>query len=233
MQELFMHQLYIDQAKLFRLGQLNHLSDNGYAVHSCLAEVFREDAPAPFAIVGSNGKLLEILAYSDQPKEELVENAKTYSMPLAYECIDWEAFHSKPMPLLAAGTVCDFSIRMCPVSRSSKEKKELDVFLSKVLSKESQQTDRMKVYCRWFSKLLKEKEAADCLDVRVEGFRLATLERRDSGRVLKRLKRPDVSFAGTLSVKDSKLFLEAIRKGLGRHKAFGFGMLLLKRSQKY
>lgn len=229
MQELYMHQLYIDQSKLFMIQK--DVIDNGYAVHACLNEVFREHAPSPFAIVGSNGKRLDVLAYSNYSIEQLKEDAKTDSLPYAYECIDWDAMRSKKMPLLPKESVFDFKIRMCPVRRQ--KKKELDVYLSEVFSKRSSSLDRLETYSNWFAELLTAKCGAESAELKVEAFRLASLERRDSDRVIKRLRRPDVTFSGTLMIRDEEQFYRSLSKGFGRHKAFGFGMILLKRRQRF
>ncbi len=52
--------------------------------------------------------------------------------------------------------------------------------------------------------------------------------RRDKGRALHSLAGPDVSFTGVLTVADPDRFATLLAHGVGRHAAFGFGMLLLK-----
>ena len=39
---------------------------------------------------------------------------------------------------------------------------------------------------------------------------------------------PDVIIHGNVTVKDQTLFQQVLRKGIGRHKSFGYGMLLLR-----
>jgi CRISPR system Cascade subunit CasE len=41
-------------------------------------------------------------------------------------------------------------------------------------------------------------------------------------------EKPDVTLRGRLSITDSAAFADLLRRGVGRHKAFGFGMLLLR-----
>jgi CRISPR system Cascade subunit CasE len=55
------------------------------------------------------------------------------------------------------------------------------------------------------------------------------LLRRTHGnhRTTKRLERPDVRFEGDLTVRDAERFHEWLAHGIGRHRAFGFGALML------
>ena len=69
---------------------------------------------------------------------------------------------------------------------------------------------------------------AECTDVRVTAFSLSKFLRRDRERKGSHIKRPDVSFEGTLKVTDAEAFQRTVRRGIGRHRSFGFGMLLLK-----
>jgi len=49
----------------------------------------------------------------------------------------------------------------------------------------------------------------------------------DRRRASRAIDGPDVTFTGTLEVTDSAAFSALLARGLGRHRAFGFGMLLL------
>ena len=53
------------------------------------------------------------------------------------------------------------------------------------------------------------------------------LQRRAGGRQIFS-RRPDVTFRGTLQVTDPDRFHALLARGVGRHRAFGFGMLLLR-----
>jgi CRISPR system Cascade subunit CasE len=48
--------------------------------------------------------------------------------------------------------------------------------------------------------------------------------REDAGRI----ERPNAVLEGTLTVGDPDAFARLLARGIGRHRAFGFGMLLLK-----
>lgn len=63
---------------------------------------------------------------------------------------------------------------------------------------------------------------------RLESFRLATVTRRRHDRSVRRFARPDAEFAGVLAIEDGATFSRALARGLGRHRSFGFGMILLR-----
>jgi len=44
----------------------------------------------------------------------------------------------------------------------------------------------------------------------------------------KKLERPQALLKGVLTVKESNTFNRLLARGIGRHRAFGYGMLLLK-----
>lgn len=67
-------------------------------------------------------------------------------------------------------------------------------------------------------------------DARVEGFRLTRLLSRDrsgGGARSRFAEGPDALVTGTLIVADRDAFAAGIARGVGRYRAFGFGMLLL------
>jgi CRISPR system Cascade subunit CasE len=52
--------------------------------------------------------------------------------------------------------------------------------------------------------------------------------RRDKSRRLRRVEGPDATFSGLLVVKEPDNFVKLLAHGVGRHGAFGYGMLLLR-----
>ncbi len=64
-------------------------------------------------------------------------------------------------------------------------------------------------------------------------FSLRTVVRRsapqaEGARLKHTVQGPDAVFTGLLQVRDSAAFAALLARGIGRHRAFGFGMLLLK-----
>jgi CRISPR system Cascade subunit CasE len=106
---------------------------------------------------------------------------------------------------------------------------------------------RTAAYLDWLADQLTRDGAAALVDARVVGLLRRPLLRRgvhrghdakgrrgprrntDSARVLAPtpVPVPDVAFAGVLTVGDPEAFAALVARGVGRHRAFGFGMLLL------
>jgi CRISPR system Cascade subunit CasE len=62
----------------------------------------------------------------------------------------------------------------------------------------------------------------------LDAFRLSRVRRRNNERVLRSQNGPEASFSGILRVIDGAALSAALARGIGRHRAFGFGMLLLR-----
>jgi CRISPR system Cascade subunit CasE len=139
--------------------------------------------------------------------------------------------------MIESGVRLGFSARACPVRRIARcgpltrERAEVDAFLAKAWEVGPDvPLGRNDVYCEWLRDELAKENAAEVLDVSVANFRLGHLQRRTHGEGRKghRSERPDVTFEGTLVVRDTAAFGRRLARGVGRHRAFGFGMLLLK-----
>ena len=92
--------------------------------------------------------------------------------------------------------------------------------------------DRGVVYTDWLRERFSDA-GADLDHAQLDAFHLSTVLRRsspdDTGR--RRLldqRGPDARFSGRLTVREPERFGAALGRGLGRHRAFGFGMLLLR-----
>ena len=81
---------------------------------------------------------------------------------------------------------------------------------------------RERVYAGW----LGERCGAA---VRIERWRLAAFRRSRTNRGdgLGPIG-PDATLHGDLEVADPEAFTQLVRRGVGRHKAYGYGMLLLR-----
>ena len=59
-------------------------------------------------------------------------------------------------------------------------------------------------------------------------FALPRVGRRDASRRLRWVEGPDTVMSGELQTSDPDAFARLLARGIGRHRAFGFGMLLLR-----
>ncbi|MCB1391028.1 MAG: type I-E CRISPR-associated protein Cas6/Cse3/CasE [Rhodobiaceae bacterium] len=122
---------------------------------------------------------------------------------------------------------------------------EVDAFLVEALRLHSDDASGMRlaeraredVYRDWLAQRLGEAAALECADgsptpdARMVKFRRSRVVREaeakgDTKRV-RAPEGPDAVFHGTLRVRDPAKFAELLQRGVGRHRAYGFGMLML------
>lgn len=130
-------------------------------------------------------------------------------------------------------------MRVRPVRRSILDGRERDVFLA-----EAERADRTgahtnvireAVYRQWLEQQFGAHGAARVVDARMTAFQLAELtlrtqvtEQSTAGRTKRSVCGPDATFEGDVQIGDPRAFADLVARGVGRHRAFGFGMLLLK-----
>lgn len=215
-----------------------HSNDIGYVLHAGLAALFGELSPETFAIERMEERSIRILAYSERPLAELQERAATYADPAVYRLCDWERAADKPMPTTwREGQRLGFQARVCPTVRTAKAGPfhragaEVDAFLVAARhAGEGPKPDRAVVYGKWLAMALERSGGARLEVSTIENFHVESLLRRTQGerRSAPQVRKPDVTFQGALTVTSPERFEALLRRGVGRHRAFGFGMLLLR-----
>jgi CRISPR system Cascade subunit CasE len=226
--------------------------DLGYALHAALAHVFGEAAPKPFRLreprCGSRSDDNEdsaLYAYSVADEVALKECA-TLAEPDVHVALGLETLAVKPMPTdWAEGRRLEFEVRIRPIVRCDRagdrdRLRERDAFLAALppaaTAAPPNGISREEVYRQWLARELGRDGAAVPLagTLRMAGFQRTRVQRRgrpaaDGRRTLgPPLEGPDALFTGTLEVRDGGAFAALVRRGIGRHRAFGFGMLLLR-----
>ena len=247
---LHLVQMIFDGPSLLRGARAHNLSSAdrgsaGYLLHATLAACFGDLAPKPFR-ARERGRHFDVLGYSRSTADELRSHAQTYAEPVYWSgCSQIE---SKEMPSdWAAGRELGFEVRVCPVVRlasaletppqrpgdepfSVRKGAEVDVFLRENWRRgqNDPKLDRADVYERWLAKAMGPSVAIE--SATLEHFQLPYLTRRTQGtsRKSRRVQRPDATFRGRLKVEDAPDFQRLLARGVGRHRAFGFGMLLLR-----
>lgn len=243
---LYLTQLRVDLPRLLRASHLSlrameHL-DLGYLVHTFLDSMFGAAAFRPFvlpALQSSEGSVghqrsLEVLGYSRLDAAGLNHAALEGALPELYAALDGEIC-SKPMPSAwPLGRMVRLGLRACPTVRYMQggKQREMDAFLRAVESGAAQ--SREKVYVDWLQRELGHNPALRIHSVRVESFRLVHLVRRTQGESRQGcvIQLPEVWFDIQVEVLDSDAFARALARGVGRHRAFGFGMLLVRRAER-
>lgn len=226
---LTMLELRLDPQALIRFAQGNGFNRNrdedlGYTTHAWLKALFQERSPKPYRFIhGTDPKLL---GYSGESGKNLLEQAQTFANPLALGVTRIEDLHAaKVMPKeWRCGRRLGFEVMACPTSRKGGHEKDLYHHRIERLVEGEQTPSRESVYREWLETQF--GGAARLETATLDKFRFVSQYRR--GLDKKKLERPQALLKGVLIVTDSDIFNRLLARGIGRHRAFGYGMLLLR-----
>jgi CRISPR system Cascade subunit CasE len=218
-----------------RHNALSPDGDYGYALHGLLSAAFGEQAPKPFRYMGTRQGLL---AYTLEDMQTLRLNA-SLAPPDVARALGLDSLDARPFPCVwNEGQVLGFEVRVRPVVRA-KDGRERDAFLHAVDAIPSEEGDgiaqRARIYGEWLAKQFAVDGATQIIQAQMEEFRLTRVLRKESKSAGENGKRkshavtgPDAVFNGQLQVCNPDAFARLLARGVGRHRAFGFGMLLLR-----
>ena len=246
---LYLARMTLDAARLMRLAHRQNMpsdeTDLGYPLHALLSELFGKGTLQPFRALERSTRAVSLLGYSRSSAQELQRHAESFADPAAYAACRWETFAVKPMPSTwPEGRRLGFEVRACPVVRLANDLQtehrgrpktyrrgsELDAWQHRRwIASEPEEITREQAYTEWLEQRL--EEGAQLNWVQLQGFqrvRLARRSRKPDGRPWKLLERPEAMLRGELTVRNAAAFSEALASGVGRHAAFGFGMVLLR-----
>ncbi|MBD3347949.1 MAG: type I-E CRISPR-associated protein Cas6/Cse3/CasE [Candidatus Eisenbacteria bacterium] len=239
--KLYMLRCRLETPRLLEIGKRHRLPlqhvDTGYLVHCVLAGLFGDDAPNPFHVEGQPGRFVTVLAYGSVPEDTLRDRARAFADPGVHASLDWDSLAQKPMPVRwEVGTRVSFRLRACPVKRMSSPGKlhrkgaEVDAFLVRCREVGPDVVvEREHVYLEWFRGQLERRGGAKLVRGGLEAFKRVRLVRRSGGerRCAHTVERPDALLRGLLEITDGRAFCRLLADGIGRHRSFGYGMLLL------
>ena len=217
--------------------------DEGRALHHLVDEVLGPGALRPFRLLvpprrtGGN-----LYAYSMLDAMALRTAARAHALPDHLNVLSPDQFESKPMPdVWRVGQQLGFDIRARPVRRLRRDLDtssgvigkgaEIDAFLLEALRRhpttpsgmEKDNRTREAVYLDWLADRLTPAATLDRPASRLVRFRRVRVARGDGGP-----EGPDATFHGTMTVTDPAAFAALLARGVGRHRAYGYGMLLLR-----
>ena len=239
---LYLVQIQLDPAAFIRFLQSQGLNqrddeDLGYGVHAWLAACFGNLAPQPFRLFMAtrDNRPPKVLGYTPHPHSVLTEHAKSFADPFIFSVCDFEHhMDSRQLPnRWNSDSRLGFEVLTCPVGRKADSGIEKDVYLLRADNLDSDAgLSRELVYREWLESQL--GEACGLEKIELKGFRLvrqirASRSPKDaSPRQLVRLTRPQALIRGILTVRNEENFHQLLARGIGRHRAFGYGMLLLR-----
>jgi CRISPR system Cascade subunit CasE len=216
---------------------LDREGDLGYALHALLRAAFGEQAPQPFRYLDPEQGLL---AYTRLNPDTLAQLAALVDPDVAAaiglgHTRDHGGMTVRAFPThWAVGHALGFELRVRPIIREGKTGRERDAFLAAVELARDSALDRGDVYSGWLRDLLARQGGAELVDARMSRYQQLGVTRKSqkSGPTDMRHSRlvngPDAVLTGQLRVADSQAFAQLLAQGIGRHRAFGFGFLMLR-----
>lgn len=221
-------------------------ADLSDALHGLLRAAFGAAAPQPYRYLDEQQGFLAYTRLGTEAMREQVALAdREAALALGLAATGLQGGYSlRAFPTeWPEGKVLAFEVRVRPTSREGKTGRERDVFLHAVERAQGQALERSAVYDQWLREHLGLRDGAppepwqgavELLDVQMVRFaRLEVLRRTQ--RLEPEAKRqghvvagPDAVLAGHLRVTNAAAFSHLVARGVGRHRAFGFGMLLLR-----
>ena len=235
---LHMLRAVIDVNRLHRWMGAKRLQDEDHAMHCLLTEAFGELAPKPFRlVVPRNHASGYLYGYAQAGAEEAREAVHAFADPAHAGILAIDSIESKPMPTeWRAGKRLGFEARVRPIVRLHREAPngrvyEKDAFQAEAdpFPKYEMKRTREEVYRDW---LAAQFERIGGADLEQERVKLVSFRRVRSVRGARAGARgseaPDALMRGNLTITDPAGFAALLARGVGRHRAYGYGMLLLR-----
>ena len=235
MESLQMIRAEINVRDFQRWMGMRRLQDPDHAMHCLLVESFGKDlAPKPFRVMtprgGRNGCLY---GYGAADADELRAEAGICADPLQASIIPADCIESKAMPSeWQSGKQLGFEVRVRPIVRptknaESRSRKECDAFQLEAerYDKGEMPRSREQVYSEWLASRLDARGGARLESATLQSFQRTRAIRRRYSRYS---EGPDALMRGNLVITDGDAFARLLAQGVGRHRAYGYGMLLLR-----
>lgn len=207
-------------------------SDTGYAWHTLLTAAFGDQAPRPFVdrqVLRSN----LVLGYVAMEPDRLRANSELDTLALSALAIERMKMTFMPEDW-RAGQTLGFEVRCRPIVRTrlharSGKIDEMDAAVHAAM--ENPGVRREQAYAGWLERELARGGACRLERTRMTSFRRTHILRRNHGgeRAPKLIEGPEAWLVGRLIIEQPAAFRTLMRRGLGRHRAFGFGCLILAR----
>lgn len=204
--------------------------DLGYAWHVLLKSAFADLAPKPF-VDRSPLRSNQLLGYVPAEPERI--RAAIPVDGLIARALGMDEVRMNQMPDgWHSGQRLSFEVRARPVIRTRTNPRsgsvdEIDI--AQWRARKSPEIDREQAYADWLRSGLARANAATLERVRMNLFRRTRVVRRSQrgARSIVTVEGPEAWLCGGLVVNDPQGFAALLRRGIGRHRSFGFGCLLI------
>ncbi len=219
--------------------------DEGFALHVLLGSTFGRSVLQPFRLFHSpRSRRASLFAYADADASSLRRMSDTVATPDCLDVLDTKRLRSKPMRTdYARDQRLGFDVRVRPVRRQHKDSRdergrtlrggsEIDVFAAALARESSPDTvrpgqstvRRENAYIRWLAERFDGAAEIRESVCRMVAFRRTRAVRGDGLGP----EGPDATIHGELTIRKPDEFARRVRSGVGRHRAYGYGMLLLR-----
>lgn len=246
----------IDALQFRRWMGSRQLVDDDHAMHCLLTECFGDIAPKPFRLIlPRDGRRGAIYGYARADADELRDAASLFACPLQSRAMPLASLDSKSMPSAwHADRRLGFEVRIRPVVRPTKNAglrpcdrhykkrdgsqqvcpycrpaRECDAFQYEAIKypRGTMKRSREEIYREWLQDRFEHKGGAmlESSTTKLISFRRTRAVRSLRSRYS---EGPDALMRGELEITDGAKFAEMLASGIGRHKAYGYGMLLLR-----
>ena len=196
------------------------------ALHKLLTESFGELAPYPFRLMPDG----TLYGYAKAPAEELQQAARQFANPSQFAALEVESMLSKPMPeTWDRQMALDFEVKVIPTIRTRGEdgrRVELSIQRHPLYDRNR---DPEEAHRDWLIRRLDRFGCAQIEDCQIQLLR-GHSTMRGQGKGLTRMNLPVAVIHGTLRVTDDQHFNEMLAHGIGSHRAYGYGLMLMKPS---
>ena len=232
MRQLYLCQAQINLRNMARWSSARNHSDPDRAMHCLVNESFsKEFAPRPFFLQMSQTAARQhgiLLGYTSADAATLKSTAEYYQHQPHKTIIDPDSIKTRAVPSeWEPGKRIKFQVRIMPTTRQSiygsgEKTTEIDPYMNY-----QGNMPREQFYCTWLHKKFKVQGGmtTDPENMNMTQFNVRRVKRQ---RTQSWIPGSEVTIIGSAEVGDPAKFLELLRSGIGRHRGFGYGMVLVK-----
>ena len=198
-------------------------TDAPYRLHCLMSEVFGGRTPLrPYRVIERPGRPRTIFAYSRTAPDDIRRLARETGSALKMRALGTGALRARPIPRFRPGQRLFVSVLAAPHRRRNGTT-EMDAH--SMSGEGPERAARERSYVKWLTERIERPGAARLLS--------AALMRWERAREMRSRNRPPIlitraEMTGVLEVRSEPGFRSLLATGVGRHRAYGYGMLMIE-----